>query len=291
MGMPLDVVILATDPPEGVAKAYYAKAFSPKSTDAPDCASSNGKFPDSFFTSPVSPSCADCKFNVFGTSKNSQGEFGKGKACSDFKHMFVVFPHDIGGQIYCLRIPATSLKALSAYGRHLRDSAVPPQCLVTRLTFSNETHPQLEFNGIEWLAEDQAGAAMARVKSPELQGLLPSKDSATGPTAVIRAPAEQGTAPALPSPVTRTMTEKAKGAPYADFVSQNWTDEALIEQGYMLPPEPVAPPSGPVEVPIPPPPTPIKTMTAKAGGVPYADHIAKGWTDDQLIANGYMEMK
>lgn len=31
-----------------------------------------------------------------------------------------------------------------------------------------------------------------------------------------------------------------------------------------------------------------KIMTAKANGTPYAAFIAAGWTDDQLVANGYM---
>lgn len=31
-----------------------------------------------------------------------------------------------------------------------------------------------------------------------------------------------------------------------------------------------------------------KIMTAKANGTPYAAFIAAGWTDDQLVANGYL---
>jgi hypothetical protein len=29
-------------------------------------------------------------------------------------------------------------------------------------------------------------------------------------------------------------------------------------------------------------------MPAKAGGVPYADFIATGWTDDAMRAEGYL---
>jgi len=33
---------------------------------------------------------------------------------------------------------------------------------------------------------------------------------------------------------------------------------------------------------------PVHNMTAAAGGVPYEDYIKQGWTDETLIANGYM---
>jgi hypothetical protein len=32
---------------------------------------------------------------------------------------------------------------------------------------------------------------------------------------------------------TRKMTDKAAGVPYEDFVAQGWSDELLVEQGYM----------------------------------------------------------
>jgi len=35
-------------------------------------------------------------------------------------------------------------------------------------------------------------------------------------------------------------------------------------------------------------PTPGPQMTAKAAGVPYADFIAKGWTDAALRQEGYI---
>jgi hypothetical protein len=44
---------------------------------------------------------------------------------------------------------------------------------------------------------------------------------------------------------------------------------------------------------IPPPPAVVaasasKTMTPKANGTPYASFIAAGWTDVELVSNGYM---
>ena len=47
--------------------------------------------------------------------------------------------------------------------------------------------------------------------------------------------------------------------------------------------------SAPAPTPAPPPaPVPQKVMTEKAGGVSYEAFIAQGWSDEQLVANGYM---
>jgi hypothetical protein len=64
-------------------------------------------------------------------------------------------------------------------------------------------------------------------------------------------------APAIPTPlppVERVLTEKARGQTYESFVSYGWTDDALIEAGFMtlkvpmlragLPPTAVAPSPG-----------------------------------------------
>lgn len=48
-----------------------------------------------------------------------------------------------------------------------------------------------------------------------------------------------------------------------------------------------APPPAPA-APAPAPATPVRQMTAAANGVTYEAHIAAGWTDDQLVANGLM---
>lgn len=48
-----------------------------------------------------------------------------------------------------------------------------------------------------------------------------------------------------------------------------------------------APPPAPA-APAAPAPAPVRQMTAAANGVTYDAHIAAGWTDDQLVANGLM---
>ncbi len=291
MGQALSVIILESDPPEGVAKTYYAAAFNPNVKDAPDCASSNGKFPDPFIAKPVSVSCDTCQWNMFGTGVDAQGQPSKGKRCSDFKNLYVVRDYDIGGTIFVIRVPATSLKALSGYGRHLRDRNVPPQAVITQIAFDNTTHPQLTFQPQAWLEEADGRRALERSQSTEMKGMLPSANSATGPRAASVAERSAGLALPSPAPAAPVMTAKANGATYESFIDAGWTKEKMVEGGYMEAPVatstvPAAPtPAAPVPAPAEP------VMTAKAGGITYQAYVAEGWSDEQLIASGFMEAK
>lgn len=58
---------------------------------------------------------------------------------------------------------------------------------------------------------------------------------APAPTPVPAAPAPPAP-PAPAPPVGRQMTAKAAGATYESFIASGWTDEMLIQHGYMLPP-------------------------------------------------------
>ena len=59
------------------------------------------------------------------------------------------------------------------------------------------------------------------------------------------------------------------------------------------PAQPALPPSTPpsAALPAPPKPEPKKVMTAKANGVDLQGFLDKGWTEQQLIENGYMEIQ
>jgi hypothetical protein len=61
------------------------------------------------------------------------------------------------------------------------------------------------------------------------------------PPQAAPAPAFQPPAPPAPVVAQHVMTAKAAGATYAQFVEQGWTDEMMVQQGFMEPPAPVAP--------------------------------------------------
>jgi hypothetical protein len=241
----LEVVILASDPPKGCAKSFYDKAYSNGADELPDCFSSDGITPDDFVDKPKSRSCAECPLNAFGSGKDQAGNPTKGKACGDHKNLFLVLADDIGGAIYNLRVPATSLKGLSQFGRLLSKHGVGPQLVVTSLGFTNEVHPQLEFNCTRYLDEVEAPAAIARADSDELEMALPSKNKAPVDEAKVQTvevlehkPAHiESEVPAIPqAPVAepvKVMTDKAGGATYDQFINNGWTEQQMIDNGYL----------------------------------------------------------
>src|SRR5690625_4227929 len=53
--------------------------------------------------------------------------------------------------------------------------------------------------------------------------------------------------------------------------------------------QPASTPAAPPLPAAPAPAAPAHVMTAKANGAKYEDFVAQGWTDEQLVANGYMQ--
>lgn len=286
MGVPFNCVILAIDPPEGVAKSWYEEAYSSDNVELPDCFSADGKVPDSLAANKQSRSCAECSKNAFGSGTDAAGNPSKGKACGDFKNLFVVEADKLDEQVSVLRVPATSLKNLSTYGRKLRKEKAAPQLLVTQLTFTDSEFPQLEFNAIKWLSEEEAAKMIERSESDEVQLSLPSKnmigsfDPGTG---------EILDTPGLPAPAELETTEKANGMTLKKFRDAGWKDQDLISQGYAVEttsaPEPEVP-----SVPTAPDAELMQTMTAKAGTTTYEQFRNNKWTDETLIEHGYMEL-
>jgi len=245
-GTAAQVVILAADPAQGVAKAWYTDAYSSGDAAPPDCASSNGITPDAFYTSPVCKSCTACPKNAFGSGTNAAGNATAGKACSDYKNLFVVLADSLNGSIYSLRVPATSLKELSRFGKELGAHKMPMHVVRTQLTFADTEHPQLIFTPIGTLSEVDAANVDKRSKSTELLMSLPSQNQTKPPAeptvATIEPPPETTALPpppgAMPSPPPaadeKIMTEKAGGATYESFIENGWTDEQMIEANYLI---------------------------------------------------------
>lgn len=240
-GHPMKVVILGLDPPNGCAKSFYEGAYKPGENDAPDCASADGITPDPFYTDPVSRSCTECPHNAWGSGIDSAGQTTKGKLCGDHKNLFVVAFDKLDGDVVVLRVPATSLKALSAFGAELGKHGAPMQALVTELSFTNDEHPQLEFKGVSWLEEADAKRMIDRGNSKELEGMKPSlnrgtpiatdKPSALPPGSVPSSPSSLPAPPPKTEPV-KTMTDAAMTS-YAEYIKAGWDDDTLVEHKLM----------------------------------------------------------
>lgn len=146
----IDVVILKAN--KTLSKVWYAKEFSDDEGEAgkPDCFSNDGETPDKESKAPQAKSCATCKWNAFGSSKN-----GKGKACADSRRVAVASPDHINEPML-LRVPAASLKPLAEFGRTLGARGVPYNAVITKLRFElEEATPKLIFKPVGFLTAEQ----------------------------------------------------------------------------------------------------------------------------------------
>lgn len=154
-------VILAVEPGAGLmAKTYYKDAYQSGDSKPPDCSSSNGIAPDTWISSPVSDKCSGCPMNAWGSAKTRSG--GKGKACKDSKRLWIAEPNNLGGTVYVMGVPVTSLKAMSEYGAMLKANGVPAASVITRLTMADTEFPELIFEFVGVLEEQALQVAMER---------------------------------------------------------------------------------------------------------------------------------
>ncbi|MCP4088696.1 MAG: hypothetical protein GY746_02740 [Gammaproteobacteria bacterium] len=236
-GQPLEVFILASDPPQGTAKSFYKAAYTSGNDDMPDCFSSDGIEPDAFVEHPQARTCTECPNNAFGSGTDAAGKPSKGKACGDHKNLFVVEASNVNSEIFCMRVPPTSLRALSQYGRKLAKYRVAPAVMVTKLSFTDEVHPQLEFKEERYATDVEAPVTISRSNSQELHMLLPSENKMAPPardeeTLALGAPPAHVELPAPPAQ-EKVLTEKAGTTTYEGFIEAGWSDNQLIEHGYM----------------------------------------------------------
>jgi hypothetical protein len=230
---------------------------------------------------------------VFGSGRDAAGAPTKGKLCGDHKNLFVVPFDQLDGDVAVLRVPATSLKALSAYGQELIKHGAPMQALVTEMTFTSDEHPQLAFRGESWLDAADAGRMVARGKSDELTSMKPTNNRGTAPVAGAPALAAPE---AIPDELVATGTHTIQ-----QLTDAGWSHDQMVEASHAkyVKATPVVPdptPQAPATPPTPPsvPASELAAklakplMTVKAGDVAYDEFIAQGWTDETLKIHGYI---
>lgn len=163
----IHVAILAVEPVGGgMAKTFYKSGYNPNDTAPPDCSSQNGIFPDSWVTEPVSDKCSNCPNNMFGSATSMAGK--KAKACKDSKTLWVAKVDDVGGLVYGLKVPVTSLKPMSEYGKLVKNLGVPLAVVVTKLEMDEDNeYPLLKFTNLGFLNAEQAPQAISRSESRE----------------------------------------------------------------------------------------------------------------------------
>lgn len=226
----LDVVIVETRQAKLPSKKYYPGTYNPEQdASEPVCMSWDGEQPD--VAAPQATACALCPHNAWGSGFN-----GKGKACRDYKRLYVVIldPNTgaiikdaDGATLVCrLDIPAASLKNLKAHNDTVTRHRKPMWAVVTTMYFD----PDSEFVEIKMDAKGLVdGETLAMVRS--LRESIELRDETTRPArrAVAALPVVEKpkALPVIETPKTATVSAPAQPPAAApDMSGFGWDDNA-----------------------------------------------------------------
>ena len=182
----LEVVILKAGPAgDKLAKVYYKSGYTEGSDAKPLCYSNDGIAPSINATEPQCKTCAACPQNVWGSHVSEDGK--KGKACSDSKRLAIAPAGQINDPML-IRVPAASLKALTAFGQQLAKRGVPYQAVVAKIGFDySVAHPALTFKPVGFVDEGTLGEIKEAMESDlvkhicgEVEDLYVPDDADTG---------------------------------------------------------------------------------------------------------------
>lgn len=204
----IEVVILKSNP--NLSKIYYSGGYEEGSNAKPDCYSNDGQGPARDAQSPQANKCAICPRNQWGSRVTEAG--AKGKECSDSRRLAVAPVGDLENPML-LRIPAATLKELTAYADMLNRRKAPYQAVVTKIGFDHTVaHQKLTFKAIRWLSDEEADV-VAEVCDREvirnIVGLEADLDiEGTPPARLTQQAADPKPAPARKTPARHEATEE-----------------------------------------------------------------------------------
>ena len=230
----LNVVIVAAS--SKVARTYYAGTYKKGVSAPPDCWSANGDYPDKSVEAPQATGCANCPQNIKGSGQ------GEGRACRFSQRIAVVLDNDVGGDVFQLVLPSTSIFGegeagkwpLQMYAKMIGAKGVPITAVVTEMRFDTASStPKITFKPVRFLESNEIQTAINQGKSTEAIKAITmtvakvDKDAPKleAPKSEIKAkPAELETTEA--EPVKRT-SKKEEPTPKKDLakVLSDWDDE------------------------------------------------------------------
>lgn len=151
----IEVVLVAAR--NTMSKRLFGGKYESGTTDAPICSSRDAVTPD--VSDPVSPKCAICPKNEFGSAENSQG-----KACGDYKRV-IVWPVGLTQEPLILDVSHSSIKApkgqrttdlmMGDYLSLLAKHGMDPTTVVTKIGFTDAEYPQMCFNFSRFTTEEE----------------------------------------------------------------------------------------------------------------------------------------
>ena len=164
----LNVVIVAAS--SKVARTYYAGTYKKGVSAPPDCWSANGDYPDKSVEVPQATGCANCPQNIKGSGQ------GDGRACRFSQRIAVVLDNDIGGDVFQLVLPSTSIFGegeagkwpLQMYAKMIGAKGVPITAVVTEMRFdTSSSTPKITFKPVRFLESNEIQTAIDQGKSTE----------------------------------------------------------------------------------------------------------------------------
>lgn len=230
-----------------ITKAWYAKGYTPGSTDAPDCFSLDAKVPAPGCAQPQSTNCATCKKNAFG----SHPVTGRGKACGDRKMVVLVWEGE-PTTLMTMNFPTMSMNALKALDTKMRESNIPLQAVLVEMSFDPMfTYPVLKLNPVGFVDEATATRLMEAADSQEVAELLrevehdaaevekPKAEEPAVPQTVVQFGATAEAPVEVEAPKQR-KTRAVKEAPAPAPTPEPEVEEEEEAPGAALAPEPAA---------------------------------------------------
>jgi hypothetical protein len=228
----LNVVIVAAAPK--VSRTFYAGVYKKGQSTAPDCWSANGDYPDSSVKEPQAKSCATCPQNVKGSGQ------GEGRACRFSQRLAVVLDNDIGGDVFQITLPSTSIFGegeagkwpLQMYAKMIGGKGVPITAVVTEMRFDTASStPKITFKPVRFLEANEITQAIEQGKTDvALKAITMTVSQSDGvqklAAPVAQAPAEEQAeeAPeavvAEPTKVTKKKDEVAAKKDLASILSE-----------------------------------------------------------------------
>lgn len=237
----MNVVIVAASPK--VARTYYEGTYQEGAEPtAPDCWSSDGEVPDKKVEAPQSKRCVDCPQNIAGSGQ------GNSRACRFSQRLAVVLANDMGGDVFQLTLPATSIFGegtagkwpLQAYAKMLGSKGIPVTAVTTEMRFdTNSATPKVTFKAVGFLeasqhqlvirqGETEAAKRAITLTVAETDGVKQKALPAAAPAAIEEeAPVVEKEESPAPQPVKRTSKkseEAAASKPDLSKVLADWDD-------------------------------------------------------------------
>lgn len=228
----LNVVIVAAS--SKVARTYYAGTYKKGVSAPPDCWSANGDYPDKSVESPQATGCANCPQNIKGSGQ------GDGRACRFSQRIAVVLDNDIGGDVFQLVLPSTSIFGegeagkwpLQMYAKMIGAKGVPITAVVTEMRFDTASStPKITFKPVRFLESNEIATAIDQGKSTEaIKAITMTVAKAKDDAPALEAPkAEIKAKPAdlEEAEPTKRVAKKEEPAAKKDLskILSDWDDE------------------------------------------------------------------